>query len=302
MFPIDVCPRTLIDTRTIQPVKFTKGTIPPYAILSHLWVEGEEVTHEELVRPQSMTYRKSGYQKIQTACQIASQDRYRYIWIDTCCIIQQDEIDLEENIPNMYGFYQNSGICYVYLPDVSSKKDFRRSRWFKRGWTLQELVAPRTVLFYDTHWRYLGEKRDLKEDISRKTTISPDILSGTQSIQNIAIIDRMTWALERKTTKRQDLAYCLQGLLGVTVKPNYREFWLESFNRLGRALLRRYPELEKELGVSDAQLSDPDYSFRDCAWERLMVIRDNMLEQRLNQRFTRISSKTKRYVDNWAMG
>ncbi|THU82246.1 HET-domain-containing protein, partial [Dendrothele bispora CBS 962.96] len=230
----------LIDTHTIKPIEFTKGTIPPYAILSHLWVEGEEVTYEELVHVRSTTYQKSGYQKIRTACQIASQDGYRYIWIDTCCIIQQDEMDLKENIPNMYGFYKNSGICYVYLPDVSSKKDVHRSRWFKRGWTLQELVAPRTVAFYDTDWQYLGDKGELREDISRKTTIPLDILSGTQSIQDIAIIDRMTWTLERKTTKRQDLVYCLQGLLGVTVEPNYREFWLESFNRLGRALLKKY--------------------------------------------------------------
>ncbi|THV01497.1 hypothetical protein K435DRAFT_750185 [Dendrothele bispora CBS 962.96] len=285
MFPVDVCPHTLIDTQTIKPVEFTKtDTTPPYAVLSHRWVEGEEVVYEELLHACPEMYQKSGYQKIKNACQVASQGGYRYIWIDTCCIT---ETDRQENIPKMYGFYQNSAICYVYLMDVSSKQQFRNSRWFKRGWTLQELVAPRTVAFYDVHWWYLGDKHELREDISQKTTIPADILSGTKSIQEITIIDRMTWALERKTTKRQDLAHCLQGLLGVTIEPKDKEFWLEAFNRLGRALLKRYPELEKELGISDALFSDPDYSFQDCAWDRLMEIRDKMLEERFRQRFTR---------------
>ncbi|THU94417.1 HET-domain-containing protein [Dendrothele bispora CBS 962.96] len=289
MFPVDICPLTLIDTHTIKPVVFEQtDTIPAYAVLSHQWSKiGAEVTYEELVLVQSTTYQKSGYQKINAACQKALQDGYSYIWVDTCCIIQKDEKDLKENIPKMYGFYQNSAVCYVYLWDVVSKTQFRYSEWFKRGWTLQELVAPRTVKFFDSHWQYLGDKHGLREEIFRKTTIPPDILSGTQSVQDIAIVDRMTWALERKTTEKQDLAYCLQGLLGVTVVPNYQEFWLKSFNRLGRALLVKYPELEKELGVSDAQLSDPDYSFRDCAWQRLMEIRDEMLMQRLNLARTR---------------
>ncbi|THV02635.1 hypothetical protein K435DRAFT_962935 [Dendrothele bispora CBS 962.96] len=223
------------------------------------------------------------YQKIIAACRQASLDGYRYIWIDTCCIEQEDEKDLKENIPKMYGFYQNSAVCYVYLSDVSSKRDFRNSQWFKRGWTLQELVAPRTVWFFDSHWQYLGDKDELKDDIFRKTTIPPDILSGKQSIRDIPIIDRMTWAMERKTTKKQDLAYCLQGLLDVRVEPVYTEFWLTSFNKLGRALLDKYPDLEGKLGISRAQLSDPDsdYSFRDHAWERLGNIRDEMLKQRL---------------------
>ncbi|THU76407.1 hypothetical protein K435DRAFT_832596 [Dendrothele bispora CBS 962.96] len=223
MFSIDTCPRTFIDTHTIKPFKFMETeTVPPYAILSHRWINGEEVVYEELIHDLPTISKKSGYRKIEAACRQAYEDGYDCLWIDTCCIKQEEEA-FQGNIPNMYGFYQNSDICYVYLSDVSFKKDFRNSQWFKRGWTLQELVAPRTVVFYDSHWQYIGDKDGLREEIYLKTTIPPDVLSGKQSIQDIAIIDRMTWVLERETTRKQDLAYCLQGLLGVRVELDYKE-------------------------------------------------------------------------------
>jgi len=268
MVPIDICPRRLIDTETLQLVNFSSSpVIPPYAILSHRWILGEEVVHDEFTQPRKETFSKSGYRKIQAACQQARQDGIRYIWVDTCCIKQGNHDDVTANIVSMYAFYQNAEVCYAYLGDVLEKEDMfgktvqRRlkegSEWFKRGWTLQELLAPRTVVFFNRDWQCIGNKHKLRDLIHTKTTIPPDVLSGRRSLQDIDVLTRMSWASRRETTKSQDAAYCLQGLLGVTVQPDYNELWFTSFNRLGKALFDTRPELRAELGIQDHFFCNP---------------------------------------------
>ncbi|KAK7440031.1 hypothetical protein VKT23_017282 [Stygiomarasmius scandens] len=284
MQPIDICPRRLIDTSTLQLVEFAENVvIPPYAILSHRWIKGE-VVYAEFLRPQKQTFSKSGYKKIQAACQQARQDDIHYIWVDTCCIKQGDHQDVAANITSMYAYYQNADVCYAYLVDAKNRREVfgRRvflkmhssrkmfdgkiplamkggSEWFWRGWTLQELLAPRprAVIFFNKRWERVGDKHELRDDICQQTTVPLAILSSEQSIQDVDILTRMSWAVRRKTTKHQDEAYCLQGLLGVSVEPDYNEDWQTSYNRLGKALFDAQPELKERLGISDDLLSDP---------------------------------------------
>ncbi|KAK7443564.1 hypothetical protein VKT23_015737 [Stygiomarasmius scandens] len=279
MTPVNICPRRLIDARTLKLVEFDTNTfIPPYAILSHRWTE--EVVYDEFVQPHAETFAKSGYLKIDAACRQARQDGIGYIWVDTCCIKQGDPADVSANITSMYAFYQNTEVCYAYLADVPwPEKYIVLSDWFERGWTLQELIAPRTVVFFDKDWQRIGDKHELRDTIYWKTTIPPAILSGEQFIQDIDVLTRMTWAMQRSTTKAQDEAYCLQGLLGVSLEPNYDENFLASFNRLGKALFDAQPELKARLGVDDDLFRNPNSPyFWDLLFSKIEETRTAILD------------------------
>jgi hypothetical protein len=138
-----------------------------------------------------------------------------YIWIDTCCI---DKSSSAELINSMYRWYKNAYVCYAYLSDVLVVQDgkvdssaFAKSRWFTRGWTLQELIAPSNLIFYSRDWKSFGTKAELKAEISNITGVGVSILDG-QSPQSASVAARMFWASKRVTTRVDDTAYCLIGL------------------------------------------------------------------------------------------
>ena len=135
--------------------------IPPYAILSHTWGRDEdEVTFDDLMLPSDKS--KAGYNKIRFCGEQARKDGLEYFWVDTCCINKADQTECSKSINSMYRWYRNAERCYVYLSDVSVRRTnnsdnyqrssivehLRRSRWFTRGWTLQELITPAVVEFY----------------------------------------------------------------------------------------------------------------------------------------------------------
>ncbi|THU95991.1 HET-domain-containing protein [Dendrothele bispora CBS 962.96] len=232
-------------------------TIPPYAILSHRWIEGEEVTLQEYSsNPISdETQRKSGFQKILKACALAQKDNLTFLWVDTCCIDKENLEELSQDIQSMYAYYKNAKVCYAYLLDVGQSSEkyshqaFFHSGWFKRGWTLQELLAPRALEFFDAKWNYFGSKENLSEPIFQATTIPDIILSGQFPISDVPMMERMCWAVARQTTKEEDLAYCLMGLLGAFIEPKYGEGIERAFQRLGKVHVQLHPESQDELGT-----------------------------------------------------
>src|SRR5436189_404821 len=148
-------------------------TIPPYAILSHTWgADSTEVTFEDLTNGTGKD--KPGYEKIRFCGERAGQDDLEYFWVDTCCINKADFTELSEAINSMFRWYRNAAKCYVYLSDVSVgecdpnskvfpwESAFQASRWFTRGWTLQELLAPKLVEFFSHEGKRLGDKRSLE--------------------------------------------------------------------------------------------------------------------------------------------
>jgi len=208
----------LINTLTRDFEEFIGRDVPAYAILSHTWGV-EEISFSELGHPGKSILEKEGYKKLDMVCQIAYQTGIKYVWVDTCCIDQSNNVELTEAINSMYNWYQRSEICYAYLSDLLPEAPLDialgECRWFTRGWTLQELIAPEKIFFFDKDWNYRGAKEDLVDELSKITGIPQGILQHTEPLSSTSVAQRMSWAALRKTTRIEDVAYCLLGIFGV---------------------------------------------------------------------------------------
>ncbi|KAN0110831.1 HET domain containing protein, partial [Hyaloscypha variabilis] len=231
----------LLHTKTLKLHEFFGTSIPPYIILSHTWGEGE-VSFQELQSGSGES--KAGYDKIRGCCKIAASDGFEYAWVDTCCIDKTSSAELSEAINSMYSCYRLSDICYVYLadvlPDLGAKardEAIRKSRWFTRGWTLQELIAPSSVIFYDSCWHELGTKDTLETLISDITKIDGAVLRDADEIESFSVAQRMSWASMRVTTRVEDVAYCLLGIFSVHMPMLYGE-GDHAFVRLQEEIMR----------------------------------------------------------------
>ena len=241
----------LLNTSSLQLQYFQNVFKVNYAILSHTWGE-EEVSFDQL---QSGSYKHlAGYRKIQAACDLSSKDGWNWVWIDTCCIDKRSSAELSEAINSMYNWYENARICYAYLEDVSSIKEwqfhnatpipsyklidksFQQSRWFTRGWTLQELLAPRLVIFHDRDWIQIGSKLSLEAEVSAATGIGIDHL---RKPREASAAQKLCWASRRETTRVEDEAYCLLGLFDVNLPLIYGE-GRKAFRRLQKEIIDSY--------------------------------------------------------------
>ncbi|KAI8941160.1 hypothetical protein NX059_002397 [Plenodomus lindquistii] len=232
--------------------EFTPANTPPYAILSHTW-EDEEVTFQDLMSGAGKV--KAGYRKLLFCGQQAVLDDLQYFWCDTCCIDKRDLVELTRSINSMFRWYQNAAKCYVYMADVSFATEgsrteelrsewepqFRASRWFTRGWTLQELLAPTEVEFFSTKSHRLGDKQSLCGLISDITTIPSVALRG-RPLTQFSISTRMKWAAGRQTTEDEDGAYCLLGIFNVFMPLIYGESKANALLRLQQAIKERPAE------------------------------------------------------------
>ncbi|KAH8743735.1 heterokaryon incompatibility protein-domain-containing protein, partial [Hyaloscypha finlandica] len=231
---------------TTQPLQFEifHGDPPHYAILSHTWgSESEEVTFQD-IRDNTGAL-KPGFYKIKACCDQALSDGLRYVWIDTCCIDKTNSVELQEAINSMFNWYKWSMICYAYLSDYvalgSERLDvvcFRASKWFERGWTLQELIAPSKVVFYGRDWNSIGSKKELGKVISSIARISTDVLAS-QNLELSSVAQKMSWASMRKTTRAEDIAYCLLGIFGAHMPLIYGEGGVEAFIRLQKGIMEQ---------------------------------------------------------------
>jgi len=210
-----------------------------YAILSHRWTE-DEVTYKDIADPVGpVLEHKRGYAKFSGSCRLARSLNHELIWIDTCCIDKTDSVELGQAINSMYRWYDKSAVCIAYLEDVGDgQKALHHSRWFERGWTLQELIAPRRVEFYDYRWNIIGEKQDLVDQLWSRTGIPPDVLINKVTPRSCCIAQRMSWAAERKTTRVEDTAYCLMGLFDINMPFIYGEEE-KAFIRLQEEIIKR---------------------------------------------------------------
>ncbi|KAL5117859.1 hypothetical protein ACEQ8H_004177 [Pleosporales sp. CAS-2024a] len=235
----------LIDTATLAlHFRDYSDADQRYAILSHIWgPDKDEVTYEEMMippkdRPEKLL-QKSGYKKIVEACKLAASSRYRlpYAWIDTCCINKASSAELSEGINSMFRYYREASICFAYMPDMTDEgSSFIASKWFTRGWTLQELIAPREVVFYGRAWDFKGTKTSLAAQITDITGIPDKILRHDMELNEIPVAQRFSWASERRTTREEDTAYCLLGIFDINMAILYGE-GSKAFVRLQQQIL-----------------------------------------------------------------
>ncbi|KAN0072316.1 hypothetical protein V8E54_009245 [Elaphomyces granulatus] len=216
--------------------------IPRYAILSHTW-GAQEISFKDMMDGADKT--KSGYDKIRFCGEQAKRDDLQHFWVDTCCIDKSSSAELHEAINSMFCWYRDAVKCYVYLADISRptldadgkssqlpwESTFRKSRWFTRGWTLQELVAPASVEFFSKEGEKLGNKESLERHIHDVTGIPVKALRGS-SLSDFGVPERMSWAEKRETTRKEDKAYSLLGIFNIYMPLIYGEGGENAFKRL----------------------------------------------------------------------
>ncbi|KAK0641895.1 heterokaryon incompatibility protein-domain-containing protein [Cercophora newfieldiana] len=238
----------LLNSESLEFEEFFQNP-PPYAILSHTW-GAEELSHANMLNRNATIQARQGYAKIRGCCALARKDGYKYVWIDTICIDKTSSAELSEAINSMFNWYRDSSVCYVYLSDVNctstghgwlrSSEDaesFKSSRWFSRGWTLQELIAPARIEFFSCNWVELGTKASLERQLEEATGIRLDVLRGASpSICSAA--ERMSWASNRHTTRIEDIAYSLLGIFSINMPLLYGE-GKNAFFRLQLEILRQ---------------------------------------------------------------
>jgi hypothetical protein len=284
----DITKMRLLNAHTIQLQSFNgaESAIPLYAILSHTW-GNEEITFQDITQqPLEMLRHREAFYKVQECCAQARKDSYGYVWIDTCCIDKTSSAELSEAINSMFKWYQQASLCYVFLSDFdttfsygftetsngrvvrleSADISFFSSRWFTRGWTLQELIAPRCVRFFDKGWINFGSRDDeLLGRICKRTGIWSQLFDEPrcscpegacppvhdsicghcerldtlpQTLESFAVSVKMSWASSRITTRKEDSAYCLLGLSNLNMPMLYGE-GDKAFIRLQEAIVRQ---------------------------------------------------------------
>ncbi|OCL11362.1 HET-domain-containing protein [Glonium stellatum] len=246
----------LDDYPSFSLAEFAEDEAPRYAILSHTWGRDvDEVTYRDIIDGTGSG--KAGYDKLRFCAVQAKNDGLCYCWIDTCCIDKTDAAELTESINSMFRWYQNAIKCYVFLADVSTPmseddrgSQLRNSRWFTRGWTLQELIAPQCVEFFSQKRERLGDRKSLEKQIHQITGISIHALRG-EPLSHFTIDERMSWAANRITKRPEDKVYSLLGIFDIHMEAIYGEGEHHASRRLLREL-ERYSE--------NHRLSEP---FRD---------------------------------------
>ncbi|KAE9571193.1 Vegetative incompatibility protein HET-E-1 [Colletotrichum fructicola] len=268
----------LINANTLELEEFFDDNIPRYAILSHTWGQ-EEVSFQDLCwlhdyEKNQMTYasvealipqigqnmehkatairQRAGFDKIVKSALIAIAWDIQYVWLDTCCIDKTSSAELSEAINSMFRWYRNSNFCLAFLSDVDSRGEgyggvrFEDSRWFTRGWTLQELLAPEIVVFYDRSWRDMANRSSLAKRIANITGIPKYILAGDHELNLCSLASRMSWASKRRTSRKEDMAYCLMGLFGVNMPLLYGE-GDKAFIRLQHEIIKEHRGKDESL-------------------------------------------------------
>ena len=281
--------------RRYKVLEFCDDEITDYAILSHRWIDLKEVDYEEMVdlaridvEERDEIRQRSGYTKIWYTCQQAKEDGYKWVWVDTCCIDKRSSAELSEALNSMYRWYENSRVCYVYLHDVPDLFPMERDKsryqhpksngwpeWFSRGWTLQEMIASRDIWFFNKNWQRIGDKTTLAHTLSTITRVPQHILTRGLAGNRPCVAQIMSWAANRTTTRVEDRAYSLMGLLGVNMPMLYGE-GQKAFHRLQLEIIRTsndqsiFAWLDGQVEWTGSCLADDPSFFQRCSRMKLI--------------------------------
>ena len=303
--------------RRTKVLEFHDDEATEYAILSHRWIDPTEVDYEEMVdlakmnrQEQSEIRDRLGYKKIIDTCKQAKRDGYEWVWIDTCCIDKRSSAELSEAINSMYRWYANAEVCYAYLYDVDgsslpTERDYKKypksngwPEWFSRGWTLQEMIAPRNLQFFNKHWQPIGDNKSLAGILNTITGVPEHILADGLEGNRPCVAQIISWASTRTTTRVEDRAYSLMGLLDVNMPMLYGE-GKKAFHRLQLEIIRSSNDQSIFAWGHDFDtvrigsiLADDPSAFEDCSSMELMD-HDQFIEK-----FPKLSSTNADHFDD----
>ena len=271
----------LIHTTSLHLRWFSDAETPAYAILSHCW-ENHEVTFQDVLNDAQRD--GPGFEKLLACCELARSHGISWAWIDTCCINKTSSVELSEAINSMFTWYKNSMVCYVFLSDLvprsqdplqtapGQSQKISNCRWFTRSWTLQELLAPPDLIFFNKHLHQIGTRSTLVEHISSITGIGQSYLLKPQSVHEASVARRMSWASRRQASRPEDIAYSLLGLFNVNMPLLYGEGERKAFLRLQEHIISQCADesiFSWTSKTSDRQqrhglLAESPLGFADC--------------------------------------
>ncbi|EUC41292.1 hypothetical protein COCMIDRAFT_106529 [Bipolaris oryzae ATCC 44560] len=268
--------------------RFSGGETPVYAILSHTWGRSDDEVQFEDIQGGQKEYddtSKLGYEKLRFCQERVVRDGLTYFWIDTCCINKSSSSELQHSLASMFYWYQNSTRCYVYLSDVSVhestevsdmkwKEAFLKSRWFKRSWTLQELIAPTSISFFSREKTFLGNKKELVSTISAVTQIPIRALQGLELLY-FTVEERFSWIKSRSATIPEDVAYSLMGIFDVQLPMLYAD---GDYDRRKNAALKTLQKAITERNDNDKE-SQSVIRVGGASWSDLMKLSENDLQE-----------------------
>jgi hypothetical protein len=282
---------------------YVSGKPPPYAILSHRW-ESQEITFKTLdpkalrnldSSTVSKDFRASA-EKIRGSCRVARQQGFDHVWIDTVCIDKSSSEELRVALSSMFKWYREAAICHAYLNDVTffqigehyadmfcSNNESRKgqpSEWFERGWTLQELLAPRKLEFYDKSWNWIGTRDQLAPIVGKVAGISADYLrdprdggTGKARFREASIATKMSWMAGRRTTAVEDIAYSMLGIFNVDLTPRYGE-GVRAFTRLQAVILLNWGTFDESLFAWECPPDGLLRCYRN--WDTIPTFKENV--------------------------
>ncbi|KAG1818216.1 heterokaryon incompatibility protein-domain-containing protein [Suillus subaureus] len=214
-----------------------------YVMLSHRWGENEPLLHDIQDKVVYKLKAAGSLVKLQSFCKSARHAGYHWAWVDTCCIDQNNNVELQKSFNSMFVWYHHSALTTVYLSDVppSAKSGaLAKSAWNTRGWTVPEFLASRVILFYQQDWMlYLDDRSpnhkesvEIMHELEDATGIDARVLVAFQPGMRDAR-QKLQWVSTRVTTVPEDIAYSLFGIFGVALPILYGE---NAQNALGRLL------------------------------------------------------------------
>ncbi|KAG8217011.1 hypothetical protein J3R82DRAFT_7325 [Butyriboletus roseoflavus] len=222
--------------------------IVKYVVLSHRCGETSgEASYQDIA---SRRRRVARFKKLVQFCETSRRLGCKLAWVDTCCIDKTDTAELSEANHATYKWYANSSLCIVYLAESTSYEDWVRESWFTDSWTLQELLAPRRIKFYSKHWQPFNllkiddDRKDVAvaHHLENVTGIRKAVLTADNShgIHGHTFWEIISWASRRQTSRIEDRAYCLVGLLHVELTIDYGE-GNRAFSRLVKTFAAKNP-------------------------------------------------------------
>ncbi|KAH0432993.1 hypothetical protein CcaCcLH18_06108 [Colletotrichum camelliae] len=316
----------LIKTDTLTLEEVTDPFSYSYAILSHTW-GSDKITFQDFWPPERCDIEeKEGFSKVEKTCQIARQRGLKYAWIDSCCIDKSSSAELSEAINSMFSWYKHSEVCFAFFSDLEpfdsahedvasrttfpySEEAFRRCNWFTRGWTLQELIAPSNIEFYNCEWTQFSRKADCLEILSNITGIPYPVLENSSNLRHTPVAVKMSWAASRKTKRIEDQAYSLLGIFDINMPMIYGE-GMKAFRRLQEEIARETNDLSLFAWRAPPPHEDRSQKFRglfarspsefsSCATITKSVVRhDTRQEFSLTNKGIRIQTKLYKHADH----